>query len=136
MLDQYRLSSCPAVLNVICGLLKHTTTLKQVSKMPSKPAIRHIVFFSAKDKADIPRIIAGLSILSNIPHALTFEVKQNIQSDTLSDEVDIVVYAEFESTEKLAAYKADPIYAEAIKIVRPLRELRIAADIRAISVTY
>ncbi len=97
--------------------------------MPTSPAIRHIVFFSAKDKADIPRILAGLQILSGIPHSEFFEVKENTKSDALSDEVDVVVYAEFASAEKLAAYKADPLYAEAIRIVRPLRDIRIAADI-------
>ena len=97
--------------------------------MDTRPAIRHIVFFSAKDKSDIPTIIAGLRALGNIPHSLVFEVRQNTQSDSLSGEVDVVVYAEFESHEKLAAYKADPIYAEAIRIVRPLRDIRIAADI-------
>ncbi len=97
--------------------------------MEKRPTIRHIVFFSAKDKSDISTIVAGLQKLADIPHSRIFEVKENTQSDSLSGEVDVVVYAEFESPEKLAAYKADPIYAEAIKIVRPLREIRIAADI-------
>jgi len=42
--------------------------------------------------------------------------------------VDVIVYAEFESAEALAAYKAHPLYEASIKAVRPLRDLRIAAD--------
>jgi len=94
-----------------------------------RPTLRHIVFFSARDKADIPRIVEGLSLLGQIPHSSFFEVKRNTRSDALSEEVDVVVYAEFDSAEAMARYKADPIYQQSIDIVRPLRELRIAADI-------
>ena len=40
-----------------------------------------------------------------------------------------MVDAEFDFAEAMAAYKADPIYQQSIDIVRPLRDLRIAADI-------
>ena len=96
--------------------------------MTDRPTLRHVVFFSAKDKADIPRIVAGLKLLADIPHSSAFEVRQNTQSDALSTEVDVVVYAEFANAEALAAYKADPLYEAAIKAVRPLRDMRIAAD--------
>jgi hypothetical protein len=95
----------------------------------NRPTIRHIVFFSAKDKADIPRIVEGLSMLGKIPHAQVFEVRENTQADALSSEVDVVVYAEFANQQDFAAYKAHQIYQDAIAVVRPLRELRIAADI-------
>ncbi|MEP5759223.1 MAG: Dabb family protein [Litoreibacter sp.] len=97
--------------------------------MSNRPTIRHIVFFSAKEKADIGRIVDGLNELAKIPHSKVFEVRENTQNDALSDEVDVVVYAEFDSVEDMAAYKADPIYEHAITVVRPLRELRVAADI-------
>lgn len=90
--------------------------------------IRHIVLFSAKDDNDISSIKDGLAILTGIPHALRLEVSLNRRSDPLSKEVDVVVYGEFESAEALAAYKAHPLYAESIRRVRPLRELRLAAD--------
>ncbi|WP_392337462.1 Dabb family protein [Loktanella salsilacus] len=90
--------------------------------------IRHVVFFSAKDKADIPRIVAGLTRLADIPHSTAFEVRENTRDDALSGEVDVVVYAEFADAAALAAYKAHPIYQASIDIVRPLRDLRIAAD--------
>jgi len=96
--------------------------------MSDRPTIRHVVFFSAKDKADVPRIIEGLSLLADIPHSDVFEVRKNTRDDALSGEVDVVVYAEFSSAEALTAYKAHPIYAQSIDIVRPLRDLRIAAD--------
>jgi len=90
--------------------------------------IRHIVLFSAKDKADIGRIVDGLACLSRIPHARRLEVARNQKTDQLGNDVDVVVYGEFDSQAELAAYKAHPLYEEAIKLVRPLRELRLAAD--------
>ena len=96
--------------------------------MASRPNIRHVVFFSAKDKADLTRIIDGLSLLADIPHSEVFEVRRNTRDDALSGEVDVVVYAEFASKDALSAYKAHPLYLKAIEIVRPLRDLRIAAD--------
>lgn len=96
--------------------------------MSDRNFIRHVVFFSAKDKADITRIREGLSMLAQIPHSSKFEVVQNSGVDTLSGEVDVVVYAEFADADALAAYKAHPIYQRSIDVVRPLRELRIAAD--------
>ena len=94
--------------------------------------IRHIVFFSARDPADLDRIEAGLSTLADIPHARHFELGRNLQADTINHAekaaVDVIVYAEFEDEAALAAYKAHPLYDEAIRLVRPLRETRIAAD--------
>lgn len=93
--------------------------------------IRHIVFFSVKDKADFQTVLNGLRLLCNIPVCGRVEISENLHTDALSDEVDIVVYGEFEDQAALDAYKAHRLYQEAITIVRPLRELRIAADIRA-----
>ncbi|GLQ35112.1 stress responsive protein [Amylibacter marinus] len=91
--------------------------------------IRHIVFFNAKDPKDIETIFQGLSTLSEIPHCDAFEVGRNMRTDRISEEgPDFVVYAEFADQEQLDAYKAHPIYAESIRIVRPLRDMRIAAD--------
>ena len=90
--------------------------------------IRHIVFFSARDRTDLERIRAGLSILTEIPHALRLEIGENVKTDQLGGEVDLVVYGEFDDAEALAAYKAHPNYQRSIDIVRPLREIRIAAD--------
>ena len=96
--------------------------------MTDRSFIRHVVLFSAKDKADVARIRDGLSLLAEIPHARQFEVVQNSRVDALSGEIDVVVYAEFDDDAALQAYKAHPIYQQAIDIVRPLRDLRIAAD--------
>lgn len=90
--------------------------------------IRHVIFFSAADENDVERIVDGLSLLKSIPHASMFEVVQNSGVDQLSSEVDVIVYAEFVDAAALEAYKAHPIYQQAIDIVRPLREMRIAAD--------
>ena len=98
------------------------------SIMSDRTFIRHIVLFSAKDQDDVARIVDGLSMLKNIPHASILEVVQNNQVDALSDEIDVVVYAEFVNDAALQAYKTHQIYQDAIAVVRPLRELRIAAD--------
>lgn len=90
--------------------------------------IRHIVFFSARDIKDIETIRKGLSLLTEIPHALKLEIGENVKTDQLGGEVDLVVYGEFENAEALAAYKAHENYRRSIEIVRPLREIRMAAD--------
>lgn len=90
--------------------------------------IRHIVFFTAKSDGNIGLIQDGLDLLTRIPHALRLEVALNGKSDPQSKEIDVVVYGEFKDDVALAAYKAHELYAEAVKRVRPLRELRLAAD--------
>lgn len=91
--------------------------------------IRHIVFFSARRTDDLEAIRTGLLGLAQIPHSSAFEVSPNTRVDPLSDEIDLVVYAEFENQAALAAYKAHPLYSEITARVRPLRELRFSADI-------
>jgi hypothetical protein len=93
--------------------------------------IRHIVFFTAKSADNLDAICAGLELLGTIPHSRHFEVTRNSKVDQISNEVDVVVYAEFEDAAALAAYKAHPTYAEATRLVRPLRELRLSADVVA-----
>ncbi len=90
--------------------------------------IRHIVLFTAKSPANVEPIRQGLSLLTGIPHARHLEIAVNRKSDPVSKEVDVVVYGEFEDDAALAAYKAHELYAEAIRRVRPLREMRLAAD--------
>ncbi|TKV80153.1 Dabb family protein [Bradyrhizobium elkanii] len=90
--------------------------------------IRHIVLFTAKDAADIDQIIEGLSVLTSIPYARRLEIARNRKSDQLGNDIDVVVYGEFDSEADLASYKSHDSYREAIRCVRPLRELRFAAD--------
>lgn len=90
--------------------------------------IRHIVFFSVPDRANLERVRAGLSILTEIPHSRLLEIGTNVKTDQLGTEVDLVVYGEFDDEVALAAYKAHPNYQKSIELVRPLREMRIAAD--------
>jgi hypothetical protein len=94
--------------------------------------IRQIVFFTARDPADLGRIVEGLELLGQIPHSEHFEVVQNAKVDQFGNDVDVIVYAEFADAAALVAYKAHPIYAEATRRVRPLRELRYAADFKAL----
>lgn len=90
--------------------------------------IRHIVFFTVRDDGNRDRVHEGLKLLAEIPHAQVLEIGVNQKSDTLSREIDFVVYGEFADEAELAAYKAHPLYQASIDIVRPLRETRIAAD--------
>lgn len=90
--------------------------------------IRHVVFFSARPGEDVAAVAEGLRILTTIPHARRLEVALNTKRDQLANDVDVVVYGEFDDFEALAAYKAHPVYAEAVARVRPLRDMRIAAD--------
>jgi quinol monooxygenase YgiN len=91
--------------------------------------IRHIVFFTAKSPELIDAICDGLSSLAKIPHSQRFEITRNSRVDLYGNEVDVVVYGEFADQAALDAYKAHPLYAEATTRVRPLRDLRYAADI-------
>lgn len=96
--------------------------------------IRHIVFFSAANPEDVEAIREGLMMLKNIPEAQHFEVGRNMHSDTISGpKIDVVVYAEFPDESALSAYKANPIYEACIAKVRPMREMRIAADFKALT---
>ena len=90
--------------------------------------IRHIVLFRAKRREDVPAIIAGLSVLKGIPHAAKLEVVANGKMDQLENEVDVVVYGEFETREAFDRYKAHGLYQESIRVVRPLRDTRVAVD--------
>ena len=92
--------------------------------------IRHIVFFTARPE-NVDAVAEGLERLGQIPHSQHFEVTRNSKVDQIANEVDVVVYAEFADEAALAAYKAHPIYAEVTTNVRPLRELRYAADLVA-----
>ncbi len=90
--------------------------------------IRHIVMFSAKDRNDVDVIHDALWRLADIPGASRFEVARNGRMDQIANDIDVIVYAEFPDRGALAAYKAHPLYQEAIAVVRPLRDMRVAAD--------
>ncbi|MEX1178269.1 MAG: Dabb family protein [Nitriliruptor sp.] len=91
--------------------------------------IRHLVFFTARDAADLPTMRATFQTLAAIPGVRAFEVGTNTRSDQRTDdEPDLVVHAVFDDADALAAYKAHPTYQRSIAVVRPLRELRIAVD--------
>ncbi|MET0363470.1 MAG: Dabb family protein [Sphingobium sp.] len=89
--------------------------------------IRHIVFFTATPE-NVDEVRAGLSLLTGNPHASLLEIGTNVKTDQLGTDIDLIVYGEFEDEAALAAYKAHPIYQKSIDAVRPIREVRIAAD--------
>ncbi len=70
--------------------------------------IRHIAFFTDKAPENIDTIC---------------------EVDLYGNDVDIVVYAEFEDRVAFDACKAHPNYDEATRRVRPLRDMRYAAEI-------
>lgn len=94
--------------------------------------IRHIVMFSARRPQDADAVYDGLCLLKSNPHAQLIEVARNLGTDPIpGDRVDFVVYGEFADEAALAAFKAHESYAASIAVVRPLRDLRLAADIRS-----
>lgn len=94
--------------------------------------IRHIVFFTAKHRENRQAVHDGLSLLKAIPDCLHLEVGVNTREDPISQgKPDFVVYGEFESDAQLAAFKQHELYQRSIEIVRPLRDMRIAADFDA-----
>ena len=93
--------------------------------------IRHVVLFSVRDPADLELVQGALARLAEIPDARRLEVARNSKRDGLSAEIDLVVYGEFDDFAALDRYKAHPLYAETITIVRPRREIPIAVDFEA-----
>lgn len=91
--------------------------------------IRHIVFFTAKSRENVPAIREGLKALATIPGSSVFEILENRKVDPLGNDIDVVVYAEFPDEAALFAFKEHPIYAQTTARVRPLRELRYSADV-------
>ena len=92
--------------------------------------IRHIAFFSTLDPKNLDAIEAGLWVLKDNPHAVRFSVSRNLNLDEIpGPHPDFVVMADIENEDELAAYKAHPLYAESIRLVRPLRDIRVAADL-------
>lgn len=96
--------------------------------MPNPHKLKHIVMFSARDKKDIAKIKKGLEMLAGIPEALNLSVSENLGLDTISEGMDVVLYAEFVSENALKTFKQHTLYEECIQVVRPLRDKRIAVD--------
>ncbi|MET3611790.1 hypothetical protein ABID16_000095 [Rhizobium aquaticum] len=94
--------------------------------------IRHIVFFTVSE-ANLANARSRLLRLGEIPDAKLFEVGINLKRDLYANDVDLVVYAEFETVADLDAYKAHPLYGEITAAVRPLRDTRVAADFDSVS---
>lgn len=93
--------------------------------------IRHIVFFTLKDRSEADEAVTRLKHLGTIPGSTLFDVRRNQKADLYGNDIDIVVYAEFPDIDALHAYKAHPTYDAVTSIVRPMRELRFAADVEA-----
>ena len=93
--------------------------------------IRHIVYLSVRSADDRQRVLDGLRLLEANPHALLLEVEENLKLDSLGNDVDFVVYGEFTDAAALEAFKAHPSYEASIAAVRPIRDLRMAADVVA-----
>ena len=53
--------------------------------MPDVDRLRHVVFFRARERADVNRVFAGLSILEDNPHADVISVRLNTHDDALSE---------------------------------------------------
>lgn len=96
--------------------------------------IRHVVMFSIRRPEDAETVYRGLCLLKANPHAQHLEIARNMATDPIpQQQVDFIVYGEFTDEDALTAFKAHESYAASIAMVRPLRDLRIAADFQAIS---
>ncbi|MEP7210925.1 MAG: Dabb family protein [Alphaproteobacteria bacterium] len=91
--------------------------------------IRHIVFFSLNASSGADDVVRRLARLGTIPGSSFFKVTPNLKADQIANEIDIVVYGEFPDLAALKAYKRHPTYAEVTAEVRPMREMRFAADV-------
>ena len=90
--------------------------------------IKHIVAFSAKNPDDVPTIQEALEKMGAIPTVRHWEVSRNAKRDSLSKDMDVVIYSEFDSWPDLEAFQAHPTYQRTIDVVRPLRDQRIVID--------
>jgi hypothetical protein len=91
--------------------------------------IRHIVFFKCKTPQDREAVRHGLNLLTGIGDCRHIEIGVNRRLDALCEDApDFIVHGLFDSEAQLAAFKAHPLYQQAIAIVRPRRDMRIAAD--------
>lgn len=91
--------------------------------------IRHVVMFTARDAESAETVLKGLRLLEQNPHSLHLEVGRNLKSDEVEGpRPDFVVYGEFADEAQLRAFRAHPIWKKATETVRPLRQLRVAAD--------
>jgi len=91
--------------------------------------IRHIVMFNAKDPKNREAIFTGLKILETIEGDWTLIIRRNMKIDQIGNDMDFVVYGEFQNEADLKAYKSHPNYQKSIDIVRPLRDQRVAVDV-------
>lgn len=90
--------------------------------------IRHVVLFRAQEN-QFDRVLQGLKILEQIPHASLCEVRPNLKLDEWCQEIDVMVYAEFVSEHELALFKKHPMYHQSIDLVRSFRDIRMVADV-------
>ena len=80
-------------------------------------------------------VLEGLQIVEIIPHAVLVEVRKNEKFDELSNEIDIVVDAEFSSDDVLSAFKACPLSQQSIECVRPNRDFDLSPT-RVLRIRY
>lgn len=92
----------------------------------------HLVFFTFPDQAAADRGLAGLKPLEGIAAARYLRILPNRHLDAHGDgrsPVELVVFGLFDDAQALARYQADPVYAEAVRAVRPIRDMRVSAAI-------
>ncbi|MBA5723609.1 Dabb family protein [Candidatus Liberibacter sp.] len=89
--------------------------------------LRHIVFFTVSPE-NYEDVCSGLSDLIGIPHVRLLEIGKNLRIDSWSQEIDLVVYGEFDDQESLDSFKKHPLYQSAVSKVVNLRKLRFAVD--------
>jgi len=91
-------------------------------------AVRHISGFRAHRRDDAAALLAELSLLKAIPAAARLEVVLNDRVDPHADGADAVVHAEFADAAALAAFRAHPLHAIAVRRAAALATRTLLAD--------
>ena len=89
--------------------------------------IKHIVMWKLKDKADAEPLKKALEALrGKIPGLLNIEV--GIDFNQSEHAADVVLYAELESRDALAAYQEHPEHTAVIPMVQTVAVARTVVD--------
>ncbi len=95
--------------------------------------IRHVVLFSALPGKQ-PELISGLKQLKELKGLGVcehIEIGTNLKIDQQDNRCDVVVYAEFSSTDQLRGFLEHIIYERCVESVRPHRCIRMPVDFKS-----
>ena len=102
-------------------------TVNTTSTVKEKNVIKHIVMWTLKNPADIPKMKQLLeSCQAVVPGIAAFEV--GVRSEGLEANADVVLYSAFADQAALQAYQQHPHHVAVAAQVGPLCQTRTAID--------